>query len=277
MISKRTFLASRAFLIVLLVVLSLSFVVFSVSAQDSPEDVARALIAAEDSNDVDAAVAQFADDAVVTLPTGTFDTSEAIRGWQQELADGHFRIEAAHMQSDGNTVTWDGTVSLDTFRNLGIASMAGIWTLDIEDGKVKTFDFTFTPEAFTELTTGITAAILIAAEAAHDVDAAMATFADDAVVTLADGSVYDTPEGIRGWQQALADGHFRIEPEGLYVDGNTVSWMGEISLDAFRQMGIPVLGGIWKLVVEDGKVKTFDFSFTPEALAVLTATPEASS
>jgi hypothetical protein len=258
-------------LIFLLIILSLSLVVVSVSAQSDPQEVANALIAAEDSNDVDAAVALFADDAVVTLPTGVLDTPDAIRGWQQELADGHFRIEAVDVTADGNTVTWHGTVSLDTFRHLGIASMAGMWTLDIEDGKVKTFDFTFTPEAFTELTAGITAATLIGAEAAHDVDAAMATFADDAVVTLADGSVYDTPEGIRGWQQALADGHFRIEPEGISVDGNTVSWMGEISLDVFRQMGVPVLGGIWKMTVEEGKIQTFDFSFTPAALEALGA------
>lgn|GEM_PF-4179191 len=277
MLGKRAFLSQKAFLI-MLVVLSLSLVVFSVSAQDSPEDVANALIAAEDSNDVEAAVALFADDAVVTLADGSvYDTPEGIRGWQQALADGHFRIEAVHMQVDGNMVTWDGTVSLDTFRTLGIASMAGNWTLEIEDGKVKTFDFAFTPEAFTELTTGITAATLIGAEAAHDVDAAAAAFADDAVVTLADGSVLDTAEAIRAWQQELADGHFRIEPEGLSVDGNTVSWNGEISLDVFRQMGIPVLGGIWTLVIEDGKVKSFDFSFTPEALEILTATPEPSS
>lgn len=271
MLRNSILLRRSAFLIVLLFVLGLSLAVVSVSAQSSPEDVAHALIAAEDANDVDAAMAVFADDAVVTLPTGVFDTPEAIRGWQQELADGHFRIEAVDVAADGNMVTWHGTVSLDTFRHLGIASMGGMWTLDIEGGKVKTFDFTFTPEAFTELTTGITAATLIGAEAAHDVDAASALFADDAVVTLADGSVFDTPEAIHGWQQALADGHFRIEPEGLHVDGSTVSWDGEISLDTFRQMGIPVLASHWVLTIEDGKVKTFDFTFTPAALEALGA------
>ena len=271
MFGSTTLFRRSTVLIFLLVLLSLALAVV-VSAQSSPEEVAAAIIAAENSNDVDAAVALFADDAVVTLADGsTFDTPEGIRGWQQALADGHFRLEPINVTADGNMVTWTGTISLDAFRHLGIASMAGNWSLDIEDGKINTFDFTFTPEAFTELQAGATAAALIAAEAAHDVDGAAALFADDAVVTLADGSVYDTPEGIRGWQQALADGNFRIEPEGISVDGNTVSWMGEISLDAFRGLGIPVMGGIWKLTIEDGKVKTFNFSFTPAALEALTA------
>lgn len=272
MLPNKTVLRTSTMLVAVLMLFSFSLAVVTVSAQTSAEDVAKALIAAEDTNDADAAAALFADDAVVTLADGSvYDTPEGVRGWQQALADGHFRLEPVHFAVDGNTVTWDGTISLDAFRALGIASMAGNWTLDIEDGKVKTFDFSFTPEALTELQAGATAASLIAAEAAHDVDAAAADFADDAVVTLADGSVYDTPDGIRGWQQALADGHFRIEPEGLYVDGNTVNWMGEISLDAFRQMGIPSLGGTWKLTIEDGKVQTFDFAFTPDALAALGA------
>lgn len=271
MFAKLVLLRRSTFFLCLLIMLSLFLISGVVSAQSSPEEVARALVAAEDSHNVDAAVALFADDAVVTLPTGVFDTPDAIRGWQQELADGNFRIEAADMAVDGSTVSWDGVVSLDSFRNLGIPSMAGEWKLTIEDGKVETFDFTFTPEAFTELATGAAVATLVAAEAAHDVDAAVATFADNAVVTLADGSKFDTPEAIRGWQQALADGHFRLEPVSAYVDGNTVTMMGEISLDLFRQMGILTLGSVWKVTVEDGKITVFDFTFTPDALEALGA------
>lgn len=244
-------------------------------AQTAPEDVAKALIAAEDTNNVDAAVALFADDAVVTLADGShYDTPEGVRGWQQALADGHFRLEPVNMQADGNTVTWTGNISLDAFRGLGIASMGGIWTLDIEDGAVKTFDFQFTPEAFTALTAGGTVAGLVGAEAAHDVDAAMALFADNAVVTLADGSRYDTTEGIRGWQQELADGHFHLEPVARYVHGNMVTMYGEIGLDVFRGLGIATLGGVWNITVDGGKITAFDFQFTPEAIAILTATPE---
>jgi hypothetical protein len=257
-------------LAVLVILASFSWSIRPGFAQSSPEDVAKALIAAEDSNNVDAAVANFADDAVVTLPTGVFDTPDAIRGWQQELADGHFRIEAIGITADGNTVSWTGEVSLDLFRSMGIASLGGNWVLDIENGKIETFDFSFTPDALNELQAGSAAVTLIAAESAHDVDAAVAAFSDDAVVTLPTG-VFDTPDAIRGWQQELADGHFRIEPLGRHVHGNTISWMGDISLDLFRQMGIASMGGNWVLTAENGKVKTFDFTFTPDALNKLQA------
>jgi hypothetical protein len=272
------------FLVAILMFASFSLSVVSSYAQSSPEEVAKTLITAEDSNDVDAAMANFAPDAVVTLADGSkYDTPEGIRGWQQALADGHFRLEPVNMHVDGNIVSWTGNISLDTFRNLGIAELEGNWKLDIEDGKVKTFDFTFTPDALTALTAGGVVATLVGAEAAHDVDTAAALFADDAVVTLADGTVNDTPEKIRAWQQELADGKFHLEPVARYVDGNTVNMYGTISLDLFRGLGIASLGSVWKIVVEDGKVKTFDFSFTPAGLSTLQAalaamaTPEATA
>ena len=284
MLSFKVPVRKTLFLVAILMFASFSLSVVSSYAQSSPEEVAKTLIAAEDSNDVDAAMANFAPDAVVTLADGSkYDTPEGIRGWQQALADGHFRLEPVNMQVDGNIVSWTGNISLDTFRNLGIAELEGNWKLDIEDGKVKTFDFTFTPDALTALTAGGVVATLVGAEAAHDVDTAAGLFADDAVVTLADGTVNDTPEKIRAWQQELADGKFHLEPVARYVDGNTVNMYGTISLDLFRGLGIASLGSVWKIVVEDGKVKTFDFSFTPAGLSTLQAalaamaTPEATA
>jgi hypothetical protein len=271
-------------LVVVLLFASFALSVGSTEAQSSPEDVAKGLIAAEDANNVDAAVAYFADDAVVTLADGSkYDTADGVRGWQQSLADGHFRLEPVDMQVDGNTVSWTGTISLDAFRSLGIADLGGNWKLDIEDGKIKTFDFTFTPSALTELTAGSVVATLVGAEGGHDIDIAVAQFADDAVVNLADGSKYDTLDGIRGWQQALADGKFHLEPVARLVEGNTVTMYGTIGLDLFRSLGIASLGSVWKITVVDGKVKTFDFTFTPDALSALqaamaaaaSATPEA--
>lgn len=282
MLSFKTLVWKNLFLVAILLFASLSVSIVSTFAQSAPEDVAKALIAAEDSNNVDAAVANFASDAVVTLADGSkYDTADGVRGWQQALADGHFRLEPVNMQVDGNIVSWTGNISLDAFRNLGIATLDGNWKLDIENGKIKTFDFTFTPDALTALTAGSIVATLVGAEAAHDVDTAVAQFAPDAVVTLADGSVDDTPAKIRAWQQELADGKFHLEPVARYVDGDTVNMNGTIALDAFRGLGIASLGGIWKVVVKNGKIETFDFSFTPAGLSTLQAalaamaTPEA--
>ncbi len=273
----------RLWLSVLLLV-SLTLVFVPAQAQMAPEDVAKALITAEGSNEADVASALFADDAVVTLADGSkYDTPDGVRGWQQALADGHFWLEPVNMQVDGSKVSWTGSISLDTFRSLGLASLAGVWNLDIEGGKIKTFDFQFTPEAITELTAAATVATLVGAEAAHDVDTAVAQFADSAVVTLADGSKYDTTDGIRGWQQALADGHFHLEPVARYVHGSMVTMNGEIGLDTFRGLGIASLGGIWNITVESGKITAFDFQFTPDGVVMLQAafaalpTPEATA
>ncbi len=284
MLRAKRFFRGSLYVVILLVFMSLSFSIVPIFAQTAPEDVAKAIIAAENSNNVDAAAALFADDAVVTLADGSsYNTPDGVRGWQQSLADGHFHLEPINMQVDGNTVSWTGDIFLDAFRSLGIAAMGGNWTLDIENGKIKTFDFTFTPDALTALTTGSIADALIKAEAAHDVDTAASLFAGDAVVTLADGSVYKTPDDIRAWQQSLADGNFDLEPIGRVVDGMTITWTGTISLDAFRGMGISSLGGDWTLDIDNGKVKTFDFAWTSSGAATLQAaiqamaTPEATA
>src|SRR5664279_5651198 len=114
-------LRSSFYLAALLLFACFSFSVLTARAQSAPEDVAKALIAAEDSNNVDAAVANFAADAVVTLPPpfGVLDTPDKIHAWQQELADGHFRLEPINIQVDGNIVSWTGNVSFDPFRSLG--------------------------------------------------------------------------------------------------------------------------------------------------------------
>jgi hypothetical protein len=111
---------------------------------------------------------------------------------------------------------------------------------------------------------------LIDLQNAHRVDAVLALFAPDAVVTLPTG-VDDTPEKIRAWQQGLADGNFHIWENPIKVNGNKVNWTGEVALDMFRHMGLERLGGIWALVIEGGKIKTFNFTFTPEAFAALQA------
>jgi hypothetical protein len=44
-------------------------------------------------------------------------------------------------------VTFSGTVALDLFRGLGLASLESTWQLTIQLGKVTTFNFDFTPAA----------------------------------------------------------------------------------------------------------------------------------
>ncbi len=114
------------------------------------------------------------------------------------------------------------------------------------------------------------ARFLIGAQNAHDVDAAVGSFAEGAVVTLPTG-VLNTPEAIRGWQDDLAAGNFHIDAGEMEINGNRVGWTGTVSLDRFTAMGIDTLGGVWKLEIADGKIKDFHFDWTPDGAQKLQA------
>ncbi|HVK05207.1 MAG TPA: nuclear transport factor 2 family protein [Armatimonadaceae bacterium] len=112
---------------------------------------------------------------------------------------------------------------------------------------------------------------LLAAENAHDVDAAMALFAEDAVADLAVERRTGHAE-IRDWQQSLADGHFHMELRGEpEVTGNTVRFPNRLDLDMFKNLGLGTVEAVSTAVVEDGKIKHYTFALTPEYLTRLQA------
>ncbi|HEX3622495.1 MAG TPA: hypothetical protein VHT97_09280, partial [Acidimicrobiales bacterium] len=114
--------------------------------------VARGLIAAENAHNVAAAVDFFAPGAIVSLPTGALATRADITAWQRDLAAGNFHAETtAPVAVTPEVVTFSGTVALDLFRGLGIASLDSTWQLTVQLGKVTTFVFDFTPAATARL------------------------------------------------------------------------------------------------------------------------------
>ncbi len=135
---------------VLLVGLGVGVRPASAQATD-PASVAQALINAENAHNVAGAVALFASDAVVTLPTGKLTTTAEIEKWQQELAAGNFHANTNAMQVAGDRVTFTGKVALDAFRKAGFATLDSMWDITVQQGKVKTFTFSFTPEAGAKL------------------------------------------------------------------------------------------------------------------------------
>jgi hypothetical protein len=112
-----------------------------------PAAVANALIAAENSGDVEGAVALFHPDAVVNDANGQRVGTEAIREWQVGLAANHFRADIQPPEVEGQTVTFDGALAFDPFRNLGLDSLDATWVLEVDGGRVRTFTFAFTPES----------------------------------------------------------------------------------------------------------------------------------
>ena len=114
-------------------------------AQADPASVARALVDAENRHDVEAAVALFTPDAVVVHATGTLTTTAEIRKWQTDLAEGNFRAEIATPTVTGDHVTFTGDVFLASFQALGIDKLDATWDLTVQQGRVKTFNFVFSP------------------------------------------------------------------------------------------------------------------------------------
>jgi hypothetical protein len=120
-------------------------------AQTDPASVARALIDAENRHDVEGAVALFTPDAVVTHATGTLTTTAEIRSWQTELAEGNFRANINTPTVAGDRASFTGDVTLNSFRSLGIDKLDATWELTVQQGRVKTFNFVFTPASAARL------------------------------------------------------------------------------------------------------------------------------
>ncbi|HET7720728.1 MAG TPA: nuclear transport factor 2 family protein [Acidimicrobiales bacterium] len=124
-------------------------------AQADPASVARALIDAENRHDVEAAVALFTPDAVVIHATGTLTTTAEVRKWQTELAEGNFHANINTPVVAGDKVTFTGDVVLNSFKALGIDKLDATWELTVQQGRVKTFSFVFTPASAARLQAAI--------------------------------------------------------------------------------------------------------------------------
>lgn len=151
---KRLVLAGAA---TVLFALSIGAAPASAQATD-PAAVAATLISNENAHNVAGAVAMFASDAVVTLPTGKFTTTAEIEGWQKELAAGNFHANTNAPQVTGDRVMFSGNVALDTFRKAGFDTLDSTWDITVQQGKIKTFTFNFTPEAGAKLQKALTLA-----------------------------------------------------------------------------------------------------------------------
>ena len=117
------------------------------NAASDPAAVAQALVDKENAGDVEGAVALFHEDAVVNDANGQRVGVDAIREWQVGLAANHFHADIEPPRVDGNTASFNGSLQFDPFRSLGLDSLDASWVLEVQDGKVRTFTFTFTPES----------------------------------------------------------------------------------------------------------------------------------
>ena len=107
---------------------------------------------------------------------------------------------------------------------------------------------------------------------AGDVDAALALVADDAVLTFPDlGYVFTGKEEIRGWYEGLVAQNLHAEPSDFQIDGDRMTWSNKVSIDDWRALGIAPLDYTGEGTVQDGKIKSYTETMTPQSLAKLQA------
>ncbi len=247
-------------------------------------DVPKAYMAAANSGNFDAALAFYADNAVVRNPLGLFNGKQQIGDWLKVDVQ-TTRSNPAGYQVNGNTVVVTGTVSLDRFMKMGVDPVAFRSDFIIEDGKIKFFSPTvlLTPEQQEKVmkaapppaapVAGLADVpkAYIAAANSGNFDAALAFYADNAAVRNPLG-LFVGKQQIGDWLKADVQ-TTRANPAGYQVNGNTVVVTGTVSLDRFMKMGVDPVVFRSDYIIENGKIKFFSPTvlLTPEQQAKVAA------
>lgn len=103
------------------------------------------------ADNLEAVIERFAEDAVVqTVPPlpGTPDQfvgTAQVRGFVQLLIGG-FHVDSKDFRQQGNRVTWFATVSSNSIRSMGVASLSADCEAVVQSETCKLFVVTFTQE-----------------------------------------------------------------------------------------------------------------------------------
>jgi hypothetical protein len=104
---------------------------------------------------------------------------------------------------------------------------------------------------------------------AQDLDAALALFAENAVVNSASPEPFTGKAEIQGWLEGMFTDSSKIEIEILEVKGDTVVEKDRMTMDSLIPLGISSLEGTSEITVQGGKITALNFTFTEESLAKL--------
>jgi hypothetical protein len=102
---------------------------------------------------------------------------------------------------------------------------------------------------------------------ARDVEAVLQRFADDALVVTSSGRLLRRRAQIRSWVQDQVERSQRDEAGRRYQRGTKLSWPGKVYRDDWQQMGISPLEVTQDAIIREGKIHSFNTSFTPESAA----------
>jgi acetyl esterase/lipase/ketosteroid isomerase-like protein len=120
--------------------------------QAKSDEVATQLAEAVNAQDLDAALALFAEDAVVnSVSPEPFTGKAEIQGWLEGMFADNFKLDMEILQAEGDTVLEQDVVRMDSLRDLGIASLEGTSNIVVQGGKITALSFAFTEESLAEL------------------------------------------------------------------------------------------------------------------------------
>jgi hypothetical protein len=128
------------------------------AAADDPLSVIDALDATLNAQNVDGALALFADDATVRQSppqpgaTGTYQGKAAVRTFLASIVAQNIHFDlVAPRQVVGERVTWTNNTAVDPWRKLGIAPLQGQGDATVHDGKITSLSIILTPDSLAKL------------------------------------------------------------------------------------------------------------------------------
>jgi hypothetical protein len=110
-----------------------------------------------------------------------------------------------------------------------------------------------------------------AALVARELDTVLGLFADDAVVVTSSGRLLIGKTQVRVWVQDQIERQQREEAGPRRAQGSKLSWAGKVYRDDWQKLGVSPLEVTQDAIVDGGKIKFFNTTFTPESDAKLQA------
>ena len=134
---------NKRFFNVLTSILLLGAITLSACAP-KPENVAERLVNAVNSQDIQGALALFAEDAVVdTGEPAPYNGTAEIQGWLEGLASDNYEVRVENVKVNGDTVIEQERLSMDSWKDMGLSSLEGTREIKIQDGHIQSLVFNF--------------------------------------------------------------------------------------------------------------------------------------
>ena len=107
----------------------------------------------------------------------------------------------------------------------------------------------------------------IEAQNAGDLEAALALWAEDGVMTNTRGRKFTGIEGLRRFIQGNIARKIRQEPESIQTVGETVTWINRESNESYRKLAVAPVQQNSEILVQGGKIKSWANYFPPGEIA----------